>query len=304
MRELSREAGATTVVVSHDPQSAPVADRVVQIRDGRVSAESRGGAPAEAVINRGGWIRIPEELAGEATHARLEPAPDGVLVHVPKRAAREVTSAKAAPDGAVVARTDALSKTHGTGARATRVFDGLSAEFRAGRLSVVTGPSGSGKSTLLHLLAGLDLPDSGDVLVLDRPFGSARRDGRAELRRSSIGLVTQGTDLVPFLTAHESVALALAIRGVPRGEARSRAERSLADVGLAELAGQRVSHLSMGSANASLLLGPSPPGRHSCLPTSRRLGSTRRTRARWVRCPQSSRPRPPRRSCARRTIRC
>src|SRR5262249_24862491 len=70
--ELVREVGATTVVVSHDPQSAVIADRVVQIRDGRVSAEN--GA---AVVNRGGWVRIPEELLGGAARARIETAERG-----------------------------------------------------------------------------------------------------------------------------------------------------------------------------------------------------------------------------------
>ena len=69
---------------------------------------------------------------------------------------------------------------------------------------------------------------------------------RAGLRRTSIGVVTQGTDLVPFLSARESIEVALALRGVERPEASVRAARTLADVGLAELAGQRVARLSMG----------------------------------------------------------
>ena len=85
MRELAREAGATTVVVSHDPQSARVADRVVQIRDGRVSGESRGSGETEAVVNRGGWIRLPEELVGDADRARLERMPGGILIRVTER---------------------------------------------------------------------------------------------------------------------------------------------------------------------------------------------------------------------------
>ena len=68
-RELSRDTGVTTIVVSHDPESARVADRVVQIRDGRVSAESRAGEHAEAVVNRGGWIRLPEELVGDTAQS-------------------------------------------------------------------------------------------------------------------------------------------------------------------------------------------------------------------------------------------
>ena len=60
LAELSREEGVTALVVSHDPRSAAIADRVVHIRDGRVS-EERSGVGAAVVIGRGGWLRIPEE---------------------------------------------------------------------------------------------------------------------------------------------------------------------------------------------------------------------------------------------------
>jgi ABC-type lipoprotein export system ATPase subunit len=273
VRELSREAGATTIVVSHDPQSAAVADRVVQIRDGRVSGESRSGGAVEAVVNRGGWIRLPEELVGDAARARVEPALGGILVRVAERAAQPVSAPQpAGATGAVVAETRRLSKVHGRGAHATEVFHELSVAFSAGRLSAVTGPSGSGKSTLLHLLAGLDLPTSGEVLVVGTPLSPLDATARAELRRSQIGLVTQGTDLVPFLGAQESIELALALRGVGREDAAQRAARSLDDVGLGELAGQRVARLSMGerqrvalaralAARPALLLADEPTAR-------------------------------------------
>jgi len=174
--------------------------------------------------------------------------------------------------GPVVAETVGLAKVHGSGAHATEVFRDLSLSFAASRLSAVTGPSGSGKSTLLHLLAGLDLPTAGDVVVTGRTLSQLDATGRAELRRDRIGLVTQGTDLVPFLTAQESVELALALRGVEREEATERAAGSLAAVGLAELAGQRVARLSMGerqrvalaralSARPALLLADEPTAR-------------------------------------------
>jgi len=272
--ELAREAGATTIVVSHDPEAAAVADRTVQIRDGRVSGESRDGGPTQAVVNRGGWIRIPEELVGDVARARVERTPDGVLVRIAEQRPAVPAAPPAPPPapGEVVARTVELAKTYGRGAAAAEVFGNLSLEFAAGRLSAVTGPSGSGKSTLLHLLAGLDVPTRGEVTVDGTPLSRLDAAGRARLRRSRIGLVTQGTDLVPFLSALESVELALAARGVGRADAASRAAASLADVGLAELAGQRVARLSMGerqrvalaralAARPALLLADEPTAR-------------------------------------------
>jgi ABC-type lipoprotein export system ATPase subunit len=256
---LSREVGATTLVVSHDPSSASVADRVVQIRDGRVSAED--GA---AVVNRGGWVRIPEELLGGASRAHVDRIPEGVVLRVRERAAAPEQVLPAAPPGEIVVRTVGLTRTYGD----APVFWDLSLVFESGRLSAVTGPSGSGKSTLLHLLAGLDLPTSGEVHVLDAPISRLDATQRALVRRAHIGLVTQGTDLVPFLTAQESVELALAMRGVPT----SGAAQALAAVGLEELAQQRVERLSMGerqrvavaralAARPKLLLADEPTAR-------------------------------------------
>src|SRR5581483_5761723 len=106
-----------------------------------------------------------------------------------------------------------------------------------GRLSVVTGRSGSGKSTLLHLLAGLDTPTAGEVDVLGHALSGLDEDARALLRRDRLGVVAQGSDLVPFLTALETVELALAFRGKPTAGACEA---------LAAVGHQRVSRLSMG----------------------------------------------------------
>jgi ABC-type lipoprotein export system ATPase subunit len=227
--ELARESRATTVVVSHDPRSAAIADRVVQIRDGRVSSEN-----GNAVVNRGGWVRIPEELLGGADRATIETSERAIVLRVRERASEPAARVAPANEGEVVVRTLDLTKAYG----AVAVFEGVSTEFRAGRLAAVTGPSGSGKSTFLHLLGGLDVPTAGDVHVLGKPVSALDETARALLRRRHVGVVTQGTDLVPFLTALETVSL--------RGVTTSAAEDALSAVGLAELARQRVSRLSMG----------------------------------------------------------
>ena len=166
----------------------------------------------------------------------------------------------------MIARTRALAKSY----RNTRVFDGLDAEFRAGRLYAVTGPSGSGKTTLLHLLAGLDLPDAGTVEVDGVELTALDRAGRAAHRRHAIAYVGQQAGLVPHLSALENVELALTLRGV--GESRGEALHALETVGLGERANQRVARLSQGeqarvaiaralAARPKLLLADEPTSR-------------------------------------------
>src|SRR5205807_5257184 len=115
----------------------------------------------------------------------------------------------------------------------------------AGRLHAVVGPSGSGKTTFLHLLAGLELPDTGTVTVGGTEVTALDRAARAALRRERIAYVGQQAGLVPHLSATENVELALALRGRDDG-ARAVALAALESVGLAERATQRVSRLSQG----------------------------------------------------------
>ena len=245
--ELAAVEGCTVVIVSHDPASTSVADRFVHIRDGRVSEETVGGEDA-IVVGRGGWLRLPQEFLegagiGTRAFASLE---DGRIVvssaggdsAVPDEP--ELALAAAVP-GLPVGILSGVVKTHGHGATAARVFAGLDAVFPAGRLTTVTGPSGSGKTTLLLLLAGLELPDAGEVLVDGTAVNALERPARAELRRREIALVPQQSGLVQFLSARENVELGQAIRGLDHD-----AHESLAAVGLGERAGQRVSRLSAG----------------------------------------------------------
>jgi peptide/nickel transport system ATP-binding protein len=264
--ELAREERLTAIVVSHDPQSASIADRVLHIRDGRVSAESvsEHGHAEEIVLARGGWLRLPEELlrvsgiAGRAS-AHVE---DGGIVIAPaaERAddAPEVQppTAEARP-GDVVAELRGVAKSYGE----RRVLDRVDAAFRGGCLTAVTGRSGSGKTTLLHLLAGLETADEGAVAVLGREPDEG-------MRRSDVALVAQDAHLIPFLSARENVELVLELRRVDRAAAVD----ALNAVGLGELVDERVSRLSMGerervalaraiAARPKLLLADEPTAR-------------------------------------------
>ena len=257
IEELARAAGTTVVVVSHDPATAAIADRVVHIRDGRLSTETRadGSVVGAAVIGRGGWARLPEDelaAAGIDRHAVVEPRPDGLLVRPagtpappgPPRAARPVPRGR--PTGPAVAELHGVTVTFGHGRTRRIVLSGLDATFEPGLLSVISGRSGSGKSTLLRLLAGLERPSAGRVTVLGTALEDLDRERLAALRRRSIGVVAQGVGLVPHLSAAENVALALEIRGRGRGAAARAALAWLEPLGIADRADARVDTLSAG----------------------------------------------------------
>jgi len=245
LAELAREQGVTALVVSHDPRSATIADRIVHIRDGRVSEET-GDAGAAIVVGRGGWLRVPEEAlraAGIVDRARAE-VRGGAVELRPLAAPRDDAIASPRLSGRAGALVEARGVTRRYGTETA--LHGVSARFEPGRLTAVTGPSGSGKSTLLALLAGLDTPDEGDVVVDGVVLSSLDRDGRAACRRDHIAFIGQAPGLSGFLTARENVELALELRDVGGSEARARAIDALVSVGLAEHADRRIDVLSAG----------------------------------------------------------
>ena len=108
----------------------------------------------------------------------------------------------------------------------------------------MTGPSGAGKSTLLALLAGLDEPTRGRVLLAGQDLTRLDEDGRARLRAQRVGFVFQAFHLIPALTALENVMLPLELAGL--GDARRIAAETMAGVGLAERTGHYPRQLSGG----------------------------------------------------------
>ncbi len=106
-----------------------------------------------------------------------------------------------------------LLKVYGSGDAEVRALDGASIEIAAGTFTAIMGPSGSGKSTLLHVLAGLDNPDSGEVVLGDTELTSLSERRRTLLRRERFGFVFQAFNLVPALTAEENITLPLTLAG-------------------------------------------------------------------------------------------
>jgi putative ABC transport system ATP-binding protein len=128
-------------------------------------------------------------------------------------------------------RAVALSKIVQSGDAPLTILDGVAFDIDERETIAISGASGSGKTTLLGLLAGLDDPTSGDVVLDGVSLSTLDQDGRAALRQRLVGFVFQSFQLLPALTAHENVMLPLELAGAP--DAAPRAREWLTRVGLA-----------------------------------------------------------------------
>ncbi len=126
------------------------------------------------------------------------------------------------------------------------VLDGVDLEVAAGEYVAIMGESGVGKTTLLHLIAGLDLPDSGQVSLGGVDLATLDDDARTLLRRRSVGFVFQAFHVLPYLTARQNVELPLRLLGVDAADRRARTDRLLDALGVAALADRRPRELSGG----------------------------------------------------------
>lgn len=119
------------------------------------------------------------------------------------------------------------------------VLSGVSFAVAPGEVLAIVGASGSGKSTLLHILGGLDVADSGTVLIEGTDIGTLSEKALGDMRNRSLGFVYQFHHLLPEFSALENAAMPLFIRRTPREEALAKAKTALESLGLAE----RLSHL-------------------------------------------------------------
>jgi len=131
-----------------------------------------------------------------------------------------------------------LAKSYG-GPSGRRVLDGVQLRVQPGEYVAIVGESGVGKSTLLNLIAGLDVPDAGEVLLEGCDLARLDEDARTRLRRARMGFVFQAFHVLPHLTVERNVALPLALNGQADAAARARVQDLLDAVGL----GQRASSL-------------------------------------------------------------
>ncbi|WP_093799777.1 ABC transporter ATP-binding protein [Streptomyces sp. Wb2n-11] len=162
-----------------------------------------------------------------------------------RRVKQEHPRRPAAPGPAAEAlRLVSVGKVYGTGGNAVTALDGVTLSLGAGTFTAVMGPSGSGKSTLLQCAAGLDRPDTGQVVVDGEEMTGSTEAELTRFRRQRIGFVFQQYNLLPTLTVAQNTTLPLKLAG--RRVDRDRVREILTRVGLGERLGHRPDQLSGG----------------------------------------------------------
>lgn len=154
----------------------------------------------------------------------------------------EETKNKAAP----VIRLQDVRKEYVVGDSHIHALDGVSLTVSPGEFVCISGRSGSGKSTMLNMLAGLEKPTSGEIVILDKHIENMSESARIRFRRQYIGFVFQSYNLMPQYTAAENVELPLMLRGIGKRERRKQALAVMEQVGIVSHAEHKPSELSGG----------------------------------------------------------
>ena len=154
----------------------------------------------------------------------------------------EETKNKAAP----VIRLQDVRKEYVVGDSHIHALDGVSLSVSPGEFVCISGRSGSGKSTMLNMLAGLEKPSGGEIVILDKHMEKMSESARIRFRRQYIGFVFQSYNLMPQYTAVENVELPLMLRGIGNRERRKQALSVMEQVGIVSHAEHKPSELSGG----------------------------------------------------------
>ena len=192
-----------------------------------------------------------------------------------------------------IVSTADLRRTYGEGETAVHALAGVTLSFPAGQFTAIMGPSGSGKSTLMHLLAGLDKPTSGSVVIDGQELSGLDDKGLTRLRRDRLGFVFQAFNLVPVLTAEENITLPLTLAG--RDPDQAWLDQLIDTVGLRDRLSHRPAELSGGQQQRVAVARAWCTGPPCCSPTSRPATWTRTPPKRcWGCCarPSTSSTRP------------
>jgi ABC-type lipoprotein export system ATPase subunit len=246
-----RDLGATLILVTHDRRASRIANRVVRIRDGRLSEEWSPTAPHREtlVVDDRGWVRLPEALrrsSGATEGVRAAADGDRIVLEGLGTPADSVAVPAVSASGRGLGTVEPVARLKGVRvAFADRVvLDAYDLDVPPAALTVVRGRSGSGKSTVLRVLLGLADPDEGQVLLGGVDLAGLDRTARADLRRGVAAVSGQGGALAEPLDVAENLALARTARGLEADE--EAVEAAIEGLGLHAVRGRAVRLLSGG----------------------------------------------------------
>jgi peptide/nickel transport system ATP-binding protein len=298
LRQVNRRYHTTIILVTHDPLVANLVDRVVAIRDGRTSTEIRrrrdhasGDIQEEewVLVDQTGRLQLPKhyieklnmhervKLRLEDDHVSVWPAAkvrEFIRLQAPELSRFMDGSApqgnkKSPHDPMVVTRE--LSRTFNLGAEKIHAITNINLRIPAGKMTLIRGRSGSGKTTLLNLIAGLDDPTAGELIVAGKRLADMSAAEKLALHRKEIGFIFQTFGLLPFLSVTENIEVPLRLVYASRKERNARVWQALELVGLTKRARHRVYELSGGEqqrvaiaralvSQPSLILADEPTG--------------------------------------------
>ena len=139
-----------------------------------------------------------------------------------------------------------VHRNYQQGTHIVKALQGVSIEIEKGEFTALMGPSGSGKTTLLNIIGGLDIPDQGDVSIDGQSLKALSSEELSDLRLQKLGFVFQAYNLMPVLTAFENTEFVMLLQGVSASDRKSKAMKTLQDVGLGGMEGRLPSELSGG----------------------------------------------------------
>ena len=296
LRRINQAYGTTIIIVTHDPQVAGLVDRVVAIRDGKTSTEirrqQRGDDRHEeewVILDRAGRLQIPAPFVEHLnlnTRVKVRLEDDHVSVWASGEELHDVlledindeekflspvlSDGKQKIKGAHI-KINHLNRVFELGNEKIKAVNDVSLEIKPGLVTVFKGRSGSGKTTLLNLIAGLDEPTSGTVLINNMDLSKMSTKQRIQLRRNKIGFIYQTFGLLPFLSAGENVEVPLRLVRARGRHRREQTQQMLSLVGLSDRIQHRIHELSGGEQQRvsisraivnrpSLLLADEPTG--------------------------------------------
>jgi len=200
-----------------------------------------GDSPARRVSTENAYpANLRVQMRADAGHDASAPPPGGVA------AGEQIQPHGFGETCMYVIEARDLKKEFGAGDARVPALKGVDLRIPKGELVAIMGRSGSGKSTLLHILGGVEVPSSGQILVDGIDLATLNDDQRTLMRRKKIGFIFQSFNLLPTLTSEENVSLPMILDGINPVEASQRAQHWLREVGMSHRLDHIPSHMSGG----------------------------------------------------------